>query len=159
MYYPKGMKARVSPVQWSKPNSILAPTQDSSPGGRIQNHKRWPLHYHCTQITWSTPPHFWQLDNWRQSIRVNFVYCCCSLLDCIYVNRARSGSELDEKVSTGASRKDDLVIEYQFRVYNSHILSILNVRMRIVQIAGKLHFSQKSVLKMTTRWNKMLSDK
>ena len=48
MYYPEGMKARVSPVQWSKPNSILAPTQDSNPGGRIQNHKRWPLHYHCT---------------------------------------------------------------------------------------------------------------
>ena len=36
-------------VQWSKPNNILAPTQDSSPGGRIQNHKRWPLQYHCTQ--------------------------------------------------------------------------------------------------------------
>ena len=48
MYYPRGMKARVSPVQWSKPHSILAPTQDSNPGGRIQNHKRWPLHYHCT---------------------------------------------------------------------------------------------------------------
>ena len=29
IYYPEGMKARVSPVQWSKPNSILAPTQDS----------------------------------------------------------------------------------------------------------------------------------
>ena len=28
MYYPEGMKARVSPVQRSKPNSILAPTQD-----------------------------------------------------------------------------------------------------------------------------------
>ena len=40
MYYPGGMKARVSPVQWSKPYSILAPTQDSNPGGRIQNHKR-----------------------------------------------------------------------------------------------------------------------
>ena len=48
MYYPRGMKARVSPVQWSKPHSILVPTQDSNPGGRIQNHKRWPLHYHCT---------------------------------------------------------------------------------------------------------------
>ena len=48
MYYPEGMKARVGPVQWSKPNSILASTQDSNPGGRIQNHKRWPLHYHCT---------------------------------------------------------------------------------------------------------------
>ena len=51
MYYPEGMKARVSPVQWSKPHSILTPTQDSNPGGRIQNHKRWPLHYHCTQTT------------------------------------------------------------------------------------------------------------
>ena len=40
MYYPEGMKARVSPVQWSKPYSILAPTQDSNPSGRIQNHKR-----------------------------------------------------------------------------------------------------------------------
>ena len=48
MYYPGGMKARVGPVQWSKPYSILAPTQDSNPGGRIQNHKWWPLHYHCT---------------------------------------------------------------------------------------------------------------
>ena len=50
IYYPGGMKARVSPVQWSKPYSILAPTQDSNPGGRIQNHKWWPLHYHCTHI-------------------------------------------------------------------------------------------------------------
>ena len=51
MYYPGGMKARVSPVKWSKPYSILAPTRDSNPGGRIQNHKRWPLHYHCTQCS------------------------------------------------------------------------------------------------------------
>ena len=50
MYYSERMKARVSPVQWSKPHSILPPTQDSNPGGRIQNHKRWPLHYHCTLI-------------------------------------------------------------------------------------------------------------
>ena len=50
MYYSGGMKARISPVQWSEPHSILAPTQDSNPGGRIQNHKRWPLHYHCTQL-------------------------------------------------------------------------------------------------------------
>ena len=46
MYYPGGMKARVSPVHWSKPYSILAPTQDSNPGDRIQNHKWWSLHYH-----------------------------------------------------------------------------------------------------------------
>ena len=46
MLYPKGMKARVSPVQWSKPYSISAPTQDSNPGERIQNHKRW--HYTTT---------------------------------------------------------------------------------------------------------------
>ena len=52
MYYPGGMKARVSPVQRSKPHSILAPTQDPNPGGRIQNHKQWPLHYHCTLHTW-----------------------------------------------------------------------------------------------------------
>ena len=50
MYYPGGMKVRVSPVQWSKPHSILVPTQDWNPGGRIQNHKGWPLHYHCTLI-------------------------------------------------------------------------------------------------------------
>ena len=50
MYYPEGMNARVSPVQWSKPYSILDPTQDSNPGGQIQNHKRWPLHYHCACI-------------------------------------------------------------------------------------------------------------
>ena len=50
MYYPGGIKARVSPVQWLKPHSILAPTQDSNPGFRIQNHKRWPLHYHCTYL-------------------------------------------------------------------------------------------------------------
>ena len=52
MYYPGGMKARVCPVQWSKTYSILAPTQDSNPGGRIQNHNRWSLHYHCTH-EWS----------------------------------------------------------------------------------------------------------
>ena len=45
-YYPGGMKALVSHMQWSKPYSILAPTQDLNPGGWIQNHKRWPLlHY------------------------------------------------------------------------------------------------------------------
>ena len=47
MYYPERMKAWVSPVQWSKPYNIFAPTQDSNPGGRIQNYKRWPLHYYC----------------------------------------------------------------------------------------------------------------
>ena len=44
---PRRMKAQVSPVQWSKPHSILAPSQDSNPGSRIQNHKWWPLHCHC----------------------------------------------------------------------------------------------------------------
>ena len=48
MYYPGGIKARISHVHWSKPYSILAPTQDSNPGSQIQNHKRWPLHYHFT---------------------------------------------------------------------------------------------------------------
>ena len=48
MYYPEEMKAWVSPVQWLKPYRILAPTQDLNSGGRIRNHKRWPLHYHCT---------------------------------------------------------------------------------------------------------------
>ena len=50
MYYPGGMKARVRPLQWSKPYSLLAPTQGSNPGGLIQNHKRWPLHTHCTKV-------------------------------------------------------------------------------------------------------------
>ena len=31
MYYPGGIKARGSPVPWSNPYSILAPTQDSNP--------------------------------------------------------------------------------------------------------------------------------
>ena len=36
-----------------EPYSILAPTQNSNPAGRIQNHERRPLHYHCTlYITW-----------------------------------------------------------------------------------------------------------
>ena len=48
--YPEGMKARASPVQWSKPHSISAPTQDSNPDGRIQNRMRWPLHYHWTPL-------------------------------------------------------------------------------------------------------------
>ena len=51
MYYPGGMKAQVSPVQWSKPHSILAPTQDWNPGDWIQNYKRWPVLYHCTLHT------------------------------------------------------------------------------------------------------------
>ena len=53
MYYTAEMKARVSPGEWSKTYSILAPTQDSNQGGRIQNHKRWPLHYHCTVYRFS----------------------------------------------------------------------------------------------------------
>ena len=32
MYYPEGMKARVSPVQSIEPHRILAPTRDSNPG-------------------------------------------------------------------------------------------------------------------------------
>ena len=36
MYYPRGMKARVSFVQWLKPYSILATTLDSNPGDQIQ---------------------------------------------------------------------------------------------------------------------------
>ena len=51
IYYPGGMKTRMCPVQWLEPHNILVPTQDSNPGGRIQNHKRWPLHYHCTHLS------------------------------------------------------------------------------------------------------------
>ena len=54
MYYPKGMKARVSPVQWSEPYSIFVPTQDSNPGGRIQNHKRWRLPLYILYMYYST---------------------------------------------------------------------------------------------------------
>ena len=39
--------------EWSKTYSLLAPTQDSNLGSRIQNHKRWPLHYHCTVYRFS----------------------------------------------------------------------------------------------------------
>ena len=62
MYCPKGIKAWVSPVEGSKPYSISAPTQDSNPGGRIQNHKRWPIHYLCIlsvlPILWFAAQHF-----------------------------------------------------------------------------------------------------
>ena len=67
MYYPGGMKARVSPVQWSKPYSIFATTQDSNPGGRIQNHKRWPLHYHCTPFQYNL------ISNPRRSLFSRFL--------------------------------------------------------------------------------------
>ena len=63
MYYPGGMKARVSPVQWSKPHSILAPTQDSNPGSRIQNHKWWPLHYFAGQMLQGANNRIWTMAN------------------------------------------------------------------------------------------------
>ena len=54
MYYTGRDEGRVSPVQWSKPQCIRAPKQDSNPGRRIQNHKQnhkwWPLHYHMESI-------------------------------------------------------------------------------------------------------------
>jgi len=53
MYYTGEMKARVCPGEWLKTYSLLAPTQDSNLGSRIQNHKRWPLHYHCTVYRFS----------------------------------------------------------------------------------------------------------
>ena len=53
-------EARIRPVQWSKPHSISAPTQDSNLGGRIQNHKRWPLHYQYTPVTTTL-----RVPNWR----------------------------------------------------------------------------------------------
>ena len=49
MYYPRGMKARVSPVQWSKPYSIF---RILTRAAGFQNHKRWPLHYHCIVKEW-----------------------------------------------------------------------------------------------------------
>ena len=51
MYYPRGMKARVGPVQWSKPYSINWPhlrTRTRATGFKIT---WWPLHYHGTPIT------------------------------------------------------------------------------------------------------------
>ena len=62
MYYPGEMKARVSSVQWSKPYSILASTQDSNPGSMFQNHKRWPLHIIRTSDVHSA-------ENYKQSMR------------------------------------------------------------------------------------------
>ena len=73
MYYPGGMKARVSTVQWSKPHSILAPLRIRTRAAGLNNHKRWPLHYHCTQhlelikfllisklvLKWFFMYHFW----------------------------------------------------------------------------------------------------
>ena len=47
---PLGVTVLVSPVQRSKSYSISTHTQDSTSGGRIQNHRRWPLHCHCTII-------------------------------------------------------------------------------------------------------------
>ena len=51
--------------------SILASTQDSNPGGRIQNHKRWPLPYttaHCGSIrTHGIPRYTIFYDFWRIS--------------------------------------------------------------------------------------------
>ena len=46
MYYPGGMKARVSPVQWIDRSLIeYCPHSGFAPAGdRIQNHKQWPLH-------------------------------------------------------------------------------------------------------------------
>ena len=74
MYYPEGMKAQLSPVQWSKSYSILSPTQDSNPGDRYQNHKRWPLHYHCTLCYVSRWPHRLQIlsgcRNWAAVFRL-----------------------------------------------------------------------------------------
>ena len=60
---PNGWRLGSAPVQWSKPYSILAPTQDSDPGGRIQNHKRWPLnHYTLPLYTRPVLPHVQRRD-------------------------------------------------------------------------------------------------
>ena len=75
------MKARVSPVQWSKPHSILASTQDSNLGGRIQNHMRWPLHYHCAPLVWTFKEYWFIYHN------KNFVHVIISL---IYQTHLRS---------------------------------------------------------------------
>ena len=78
MYYPGEMKAQVSPVQWSKPHSILVLTQDSNPGGRIQNHKRWSLDYHCTlplHATWGVAD-WGGLDIWM--VKVWMIGCYIS---------------------------------------------------------------------------------
>ena len=66
---PKGMKAQVCPVQWWKPHSISASTKDLNPGGWIQNHKQWPLHYHCTQF------HFIDIFIWVFYIWSTYVTC------------------------------------------------------------------------------------
>ena len=47
------MKARVSPVQWSKPHSILTLSrhpgfEPGRPDSKSRAVSRWPLYYHCT---------------------------------------------------------------------------------------------------------------
>ena len=60
MYYPEGMKARVNPVQWSKPHNILAPicTQDSNyPGSGFKIISS--DHYTTTAHTWFLCSYSW----------------------------------------------------------------------------------------------------
>ena len=61
MYYPEGMKAQVSPEQWSKPYSILAPLRirTRATGFKIISGDHYTttvhaLHYHCTLISMNT---------------------------------------------------------------------------------------------------------
>ena len=51
MYYPGGMKAQVSPVQWSKPHSILAPLRigTRATGFKIIKGDYYFTTAHCTQ--------------------------------------------------------------------------------------------------------------
>ena len=52
MYYPEGMKARVSPVQSIEPHRILAPTRDSNqePLGPVQSSNHYTTAAHNTGI-------------------------------------------------------------------------------------------------------------
>ena len=68
MYYPGGMKARVSPVQWSEPHSILAPFQDSNPGGRIQNHDHYTTTAHDRYRALSCSVVFWVGHTWQSHV-------------------------------------------------------------------------------------------
>ena len=45
---PSCSAALVPNLQPQRDENSGKPTQDSNPGDRIQNHKQWPQHYHCT---------------------------------------------------------------------------------------------------------------
>ena len=47
---PRRDESSVEPCAVIEASYWAAPTQDKNLGGRIQNYKRWPLHYLCTPV-------------------------------------------------------------------------------------------------------------